>query len=300
MEPLVSVICITRNHERFCIESLDSVLNQTYKNIEWIIVDAASTDNTVVLIDNWLFENNVQSVFLKEKELKPVTVNLNKALTYANGEYVQFLSLDDVLLEKKLELQIECFKEDDTLGMVFGNATEIDENSRRNGEIFGLNDIQFENDNHGNWYRILIKHNFICAPTALNRTSTILKIGKFDNNVIFEDWDLWLLMAKQKINMKFMNLVLVEYRRLATSLSNQKNAVPLIGALQIFKKHKLPLKNILPVYIYFDCINNNEKLKVIKFLIKNYLIMYLSAYVILYFDDEAKRQLHKYKLFNYL
>jgi len=105
LEPLVSVICITRNHERFCIESLDSVLNQTYKNLEWIILDAASNDNTVELIDNWLDENNVNAIFLKEKDLKPITVNLNKALEYAHGEYVQFLSLDDVLMEEKLESQ---------------------------------------------------------------------------------------------------------------------------------------------------------------------------------------------------
>ena len=111
MEPLVSVICITRNHERFCIESLDSVLNQTYKNIEWIILDAASTDSTVELIDNWLVANNVQSVFLKENELKPITVNLNKALTYANGEYVQFLSLDDVLFEAKIDRNVKCLME---------------------------------------------------------------------------------------------------------------------------------------------------------------------------------------------
>ena len=105
-QPLVSVIAITRNHSRFCIESLNSILNQTYKNLERIILDAASTDDTPEIIDNWLVENNVNAIFLKEKQLRPITVNANKALTFSKGVYVQLISLDDVLLKNKIQSQV--------------------------------------------------------------------------------------------------------------------------------------------------------------------------------------------------
>jgi glycosyltransferase involved in cell wall biosynthesis len=189
LEPLVSVICITRNHERFCIESLDSVLNQTYKNIEWIILDAASTDSTVKLIDNWLVDNNVSAVFLKEKELKPVTVNLNKALTFAKGEYVQFLSLDDLLLPEKIKVQVNLFLKDN-IDLVFTNSRKIGVNGvdfgsfKEKDYLMDLNGVSFK--------KKIRKGCFLLLQACLIKINVFNKIGKFDENLAIEDWD-WFL-----------------------------------------------------------------------------------------------------------
>ena len=214
MEPLVSVICITRNHERFCIESLDSVLNQTYKNIEWIILDADSTDRTVELIDNWLAENNVNAVFLKEKELKPITVNLNKALTYAHGEYVQFISLDDVLTENKLSKNIKCLLElPSDYCAVYSDAIIIDNRGIQKYESFISRYRDFHLAPSGNdpLFEILCTGNFIPIMSMVFRTSSIIRIHGFDERLNYEDYDLHLRVTKTN-KYYFLDERLVKYR----------------------------------------------------------------------------------------
>lgn len=244
MEPLVSVICITRNHERFCIESLDSVLNQTYKNIEWIILDAASTDSTVELIDNWLAENNICAVFLKEKELKPITVNLNKALTYAHGEYVQFLSLDDVLVLDKITVQVNKFKNlDSTYVCLYTDSITINENREiicKSGADWykGINKkMEFFPSGGLNVFKELCNGNFTAMLTMLIRTDAIKQIGGFDVKLSYEDHDLHLRLTR-RFKYKYLNIKTVRYRIHSNNLhKNKKSFRQLRDEVLIFYKH---------------------------------------------------------------
>ena len=245
MEPLVSVICITRNHERFCIESLDSVLNQTYKNIEWIILDAASTDNTVELIDNWLVENSVKAVFLKEKELKPVTVNLNKALTYAHGEYVQFLSLDDALLNDKIRNQVNLMEKNKSLGMVFSDAVVVNEKSEVICNAYcGIDDAKYESYTNTEFYKLFQDSPRIVAPTALYRKRVLDDLGRFDESITIEDWDMYLRIAKSLWEIKYQYQKHAVYRVVKGSLSRSTNIEFQINILKTYFKHKINKKKI--------------------------------------------------------
>lgn len=300
MEPLVSVICITRNHERFCIESLNSVLNQTYKNIEWIILDAASTDGTVELIDNWLVENNIQAVFLKEKELKPVTVNANRALTYANGEYVQFLSLDDVLVLDKLEIQLKYFKGDETIGLVFGDAFKINENGKRLNEIFGFNNENQQNSSNVDFFNSLVKGNRICAVTCLLRSSVFADIGNFDVKSTVEDWDLWLRICKSQWRVKYVYHVFAYYRVLENSLWNSKKSNILLSMVYTIDKHFDPTKNetLLNYYKDFKTMSSREKIKTIIGLSKMKNTRLTVVYIISCITDN-RGVLRKFLKYNY-
>ncbi len=238
MEPLVSVICITRNHEHFCIESLDSVLNQTYKNIEWIILDAASTDNTVALIDNWLVENDVQAVFLKEKVLKPITVNLNKALSYAKGEYVQFLSLDDLLLPEKIKVQVNLFLKDN-IDLVFTNSRKIGVNGvdfgsfKEKDYLMDLNGVSFKKE--------IRKGCFCLLQACLIKINVFNKIGKFDENLAIEDWD-WFLRfwsVDSKLTAKFDFKENTIYRLNEVSLWYNRNYNLFKSHFDTMKKHHI-------------------------------------------------------------
>ncbi len=238
MEPLVSVICVTRNHERFCIESLDSVLNQTYKNIEWIILDAASTDDTAELIDNWLVENNVNAIFLKEKELKPITVNLNKALTHAHGEYVQFLSLDDVLVEEKISKNVKCLIElPIEYCAVFSDAYVIDQDGLQMVESFIKMHRNFDKIPSGDdsLFDVLCVANFIPVMSMIFRMSNITKIHLFDERLNYEDYDLHLRLTKI-YKYYYLDEKLIKYRLHGNNLhlNLSKN---LIDDVLIFFKH---------------------------------------------------------------
>ncbi len=279
LEPLVSVICITRNHERFCIESLDSVLNQTYKNIEWIILDAASTDSTVVLIDNWLVENNVQAVFLKEKELKTITVNLNKALAYAHGEYVQFLSLDDLLMSEKLEYQVKTISNKHDLGLILSNAIKFDGYNLLTvyTEIHGED---FENYLNHDLCKLFLEHNYFCAPGALCRLEALIELGGFDEGLYIDDTDMWYRFCKSRWIVKYNNKILVKYRVHADSMWRNVNHRVIIGYFQFYLKHGLvPHEKILKAYFeYFSSTDFKDRLIVIKWLFKNRSFYFLIKY----------------------
>jgi glycosyltransferase involved in cell wall biosynthesis len=293
LEPLVSVICITRNHERFCIESLDSVLNQTYKNIEWIILDAASTDGTVDLIDNWLVENNVHAVFLKEKVLKPITVNLNKALTYAHGEYVQFLSLDDVLLPNKFTRQLDIFKNsNENLGMVFGNAIFINSAGSK------IRTTYFQEKNRINRLLCIKTNSFdtvlegaiINAPTMLIKTECLIGIGGIDTTLAFEDLDL-ILRITRKYSLDFVNECVVEYRILKNSLSRSKDVSYYKSRIKVFEKHLDIKSKKIKVKIWnniYETLLEIRKKSNFTFLYMSMKLIYQYGFFLMFFDSMSK------------
>jgi glycosyltransferase involved in cell wall biosynthesis len=232
LEPLVSVICITRNHEHFCIESLNSVLNQTYKNIEWIILDAASTDNTVGLIDNWLFEKNVKAVFLKEKELKYLPINLNKALSFAHGEYVQFLSLDDVLLDHKFRVQVELLQNNPSCIFTYSDCNIIDENGAINIKTsFEINNI-ISPPSGFIFPKLFELGYFTNTPTILWSRKKLIEIGKFNENYQLEDLD-FVYRATLKFKVIYCDKITLKYRILISSLSHNPSLSFLMNECEI-------------------------------------------------------------------
>ena len=93
--PLVTIICTSYNHAKFIEQSLNSVINQRYKNIELIIADNASEDNSVEVIENWL-KNHNGIKFIKNESNLGITRSFNKAVKYANGTFLMDLSGADV------------------------------------------------------------------------------------------------------------------------------------------------------------------------------------------------------------
>ncbi len=281
LEPLVSVICITRNHERFCVEALDSVLNQTYKNIEWIILDAASTDNTVEIIDNWLVENNADAVFLKEKDLKSITVNLNKALAYAHGEYLQILSLDDVLQNEKLEQQIKIFQSIPYLGLLLSNAIRFNELAETGRYTQTDSNRNFENYSNKELSELFLEHNYFCAPGALIKLDALNHLQGFDENLFIEDTDMWFRFCISDWLVKYQDIVHVKYREHSTSFWHNVNHKIIIGYFQFYVKHKLkPSIDTFPLYLkYFQKAPVKDKWLVFLWLIENRSFYLLKKYI---------------------
>src|SRR4051812_17801652 len=105
--PLVTVICLCYNQEKFVREAFYSVLRQTYRNIQIIVVDDASTDESV---------KEIQSILPADILFIPLEMNLgnckafNKALTYANGKYIIDFATDDVMTLQRIEKQVQFFE----------------------------------------------------------------------------------------------------------------------------------------------------------------------------------------------
>ena len=128
-QPLVTIICLCYNHERFLREALDSVLAQTYANLELIVVDDMSTDNSVAIIQEYT-RKYPQLNFISTGKNVGNTKAFNLGWRASKGEFVIDFATDDVLLSERVEKQVEAFsKVDQSYGVVYSDAEYINDNS---------------------------------------------------------------------------------------------------------------------------------------------------------------------------
>lgn len=194
MTPLVSVICVCFNHARFVVEALESVKKQTYPAVELIIVDDGSSDNSAMIIESWLKENP-GAVFLNLKKNEGYTKVFNRAFAFARGEFFIDLAADDVLLPERIQKGIEGFKQKgDRYAVQFSDANIID----ANGKTLGKHSDRFLHKTipQGDIYTEVIQRYFICSPTMLIRRSVVHDLGGYDETLQYEDFDLWVRMAR--------------------------------------------------------------------------------------------------------
>jgi glycosyltransferase involved in cell wall biosynthesis len=101
--PLVTIISPCYNHSKFVIESLESIKNQSYPNIEHIIIDDCSSDDSVKKIEDWITANEYKCVFIKHKMNMGISYTLNKSLKTSKGKYWAGLSTDDIAGHDRIE-----------------------------------------------------------------------------------------------------------------------------------------------------------------------------------------------------
>lgn len=230
-QPLVSIICTAYNHEKFVVQALDSVYNQSYKNIELIIVDNASEDNTLSMIENWLKNKNGIKLIKNGINLG-ITKSFNQAVKFSKGDYLMDLSADDVVLPYGIELLINFAIKNPQASIVFGNANLIDSENKFIETYFSLNENQEIIDKsilELNYQRILEGGVCICSVSALYKSNIFEKIDGYDENLDYEDLDYWIRVSRN-YQIKYIDKVLVSKRQHSNSISQH-----------FFKKSKLDL-----------------------------------------------------------
>jgi glycosyltransferase involved in cell wall biosynthesis len=195
--PLVSVICLCYNHAKFVYAAIESVYLQTYPNIEIIIIDDASTDQSQAEIKKALLHFTslfphrlVQSIFL-EKNIGNCKA-FNKALAVVKGKYVVDFATDDILLSHRIRTQVMFFEQLPlNYGVIFSNAQYIDENSI----LLHKHYSKQQEVPQGNIYAQIIAHSFICTPTMLIKKTVFDDLKGYDENLSYEDFDFWIRSA---------------------------------------------------------------------------------------------------------
>ncbi len=189
--PLVSVIALCYNHQKFVENCLQSVVNQTYSNVELIIVDDFSQDNSREKILNFHKKNlSVQYIFNK-KNVGNCRA-FNQGLKIAKGKYIIDLSTDDILKPNRIKEQVEIFEESDKIGVVTSDAEYIDENSNWLGNFYQKNNAE----NTGKMYELLLKTSFILPASMMIRKSILDNLGGYDETLAYEDFDFWIRSAR--------------------------------------------------------------------------------------------------------
>lgn len=182
-EPLVSVVIATYNMGQYLPEAIVSVLAQRWKNLEIIVVDDGSTDDTSERMDEFRGEGRVRYI-ATENSGQPRAKN--RGLKEARGEFIAFCDADDVWHREKLAVQMPLF-EDPSVGVVYSEVSYIDQNGR------GLEKPQPYKRHSGKITDHLIIKNFIPFGTAVIRRACLERNGVFDENLPMGiDWDLWL------------------------------------------------------------------------------------------------------------
>jgi len=187
--PKVSVIIPTHNRAEFLYSAITSVLDQTYQDVEIIVVDDASEDNTRRVIDH--FHDNRIKYFCHEKN-KGEAGARNTGILNSKGEFIAFLDDDDEWLPEKLSLQVSLLDNNPKkFGLVYTGYFVIDKNSKN---ILS----QRVPSKKGDVYNYIILKNIIGAPsTVLLRRECIEEVGLFDENIAYGlDHDMWIRISK--------------------------------------------------------------------------------------------------------
>ena len=215
--PLVSVVIPAYNAEAFIEQTLNSVLQQTYQNIEVLVVDDGSSDRTAEMVRT--IEQSDSRIILLHQPNAGVAVARNLGLHHARGEFVAPLDADDLWHKENLEKQIECFLNSDvSVGLVYSWSFDIDERSQ---PLKGFSAARIQ----GMVDRTLLCHNFIGnASATLIRRDCLATLGGYDctlktqNAEGCEDLDLYLRIA-ERYQFRVVPHFLVGYRKLVNSMS---------------------------------------------------------------------------------
>ncbi|CAG9433021.1 UDP-Glc:alpha-D-GlcNAc-diphosphoundecaprenol beta-1,3-glucosyltransferase WfgD [Providencia alcalifaciens] len=202
---LVSIIMPCYNSERFIVESINSVLDQSYKFFELIIVNDASTDNSVSLISSY---KDSRIVLINLEKNEGVSSARNKGLSIAKGDYIAFIDSDDIWISNKLEKQIELLNKD--WDVICSNYSTFNLN--------GLVNTRYAPEIIT--YKDMLRSCFIGNLTGIYHAK---KIGKFyQKNVGSEDYLMWLSVLKKAEKAYCIQEPLAKYRIHETSLSSNK------------------------------------------------------------------------------
>ena len=225
-EPLVSVIIPTYNRGRLILDSINSVLNQTYKNIELIVVDDCSTDDT---------EKTVKSIddsrikYIKLEKNSGACVARNKGIEISRGEFIAFNDSDDLWLPEKINSQLD---------FLYENNAEIsfckmECRTPENNFIHNFPNIEFDRKIS---YKDLLKYNSASTQTIFGKTDCFKEIIFDATMPRLQDWD-EVLRLSQKFSVFYQNKILVHTFFQKDSISTHPEKA-VLAMQKIFKKHK--------------------------------------------------------------
>ncbi|MBQ9183247.1 MAG: glycosyltransferase family 2 protein [Neisseriaceae bacterium] len=255
----VSVIIPCHNHAKYVGETIDSVLNQTYQNIEIIVVNDASTDNSSEVIQKYA-DKYPQIIFIDEKENIGVIEVRNKAISMAQGDYILPLDADDKIHPTYIEKAVNILENNPKIGVVYAKAC-----------FFGNQDGLWELENFNK--EKMLFDNLVYAA-ALFRKTDFFRVGGFNQNMRggYEDWDLWLSFIEHDFDFYRIEEVLFFYRMHGRSRSEKANKIEEHLYKTIINNH---------YELYSNFLSNNRNVLIIKSKYYKYKFLFKILLVII-------------------
>jgi glycosyltransferase involved in cell wall biosynthesis len=240
IRPLVTVICISYNHERFIAASIQSVLDQTYPMVELIVIDNNSTDQSVARVEE-LVQRNPKIQLIQNAENLGNCRAFNQGLKLAKGRYIIDLSADDILHRERIARQVAGFERlAGDYAVIFSNAAYIDENNQLTGYHFPISQTGQTTVNvPSGWiFKDILASYFVSSPTMMMRKDVLESLGGYDETLSYEDFDFWVRTARN-YRYYYQDEVLTSKRVVHKSLSTQfrdRKSALLISTLKVCYK----------------------------------------------------------------
>ena len=206
-KPLVSICIPAFNAEKTIAKTIDSILKQTYQNVEIIVSDSHSTDNTAIVVKS--YEKDNVKYFLnpvnpdKLINSSPVVSNFNYAISLAKGEFIAIYHADDIYLPTIIEQQVLFFQENESVGSVFTSSNLIDEDDNILNIKIGDIPDEIKDEKVINFHTLLnsiiLSEYHLMFPTLMIRSNALIEVGNFNPKESYvSDIEYYLRLAQWK------------------------------------------------------------------------------------------------------
>lgn len=217
-KPLISVVMPAYNVDRYIAQAIESILNQTFKDFELIIINDASSDNTAKIIQGYKKRDKRVRV-LNNKTHLLIAASLNKAVNLSRAEIIARMDADDISLLNRLKLQYSFLKKNPDIAVVGGDIVIIDKDGKE------ISKREYPTAS-ADLKKTMFRYSPFAHPVVMFRKKIFLEFGGYNLKMIpCEDIDLWFKIGSKY---KFASIpeYVLQYRILPDSSSN-KNLIPL-------------------------------------------------------------------------
>lgn len=224
--PRVSVVIPTYNYARYIPEAIDSVLAQSFEELEVIVVDDGSTDKTAEILR--AFSGQIRTICQEHRGLSAAR---NTGIRAARGLYVAFLDSDDLWLPEKVSLQVARLDAEPDVGLVYCETLLFDDSAP--AKLTPHSD--WASHPSGRILPWLVRQNVVPSPTPLVRRELFERVGLFDETLsACEDWDMWIRIGRV-CEIAYVNQVLAKYRRHQENMSRDSERL-MANGLRVLEK----------------------------------------------------------------
>lgn len=217
---LVSIVVVTYNSSKYVLETLESAKAQTYQNIELIITDDCSTDNTVAICGEWLEKNKdrfVKAELLTSPCNTGVPANLNRGVRKAQGVWIKNIAGDDILVENSIEEFLKNYKGNDLIvaGQCYRFQVCADGRKKIDKLLYPLKNTMncYQLSAEEQYRKFLLGNVFMCTATLMVKRELYEKAGFYDEKYkLMEDYPFLLKCLSKGYGIDFVPVVMAYYR----------------------------------------------------------------------------------------
>ena len=238
--PVVTIVALCHNHAPFLREALDSILSQTYPELEVWLVDDASTDGSAEILREYAARNSTWHLLLLPENVGNCRA-FNLAFHQSQGAFIIDFATDDVLLPERVARQVAVFQmAASAVGVVYSNAELIGEA----GQLLGLHHQpagpgKLRPLPASGWVFVeVLRRYFISTPTMMMRRACLEHLGGYDETLAYEDFDFW-VRASREWQFTYLDEVTTRKRKHPRSMSSrayQANDPYLASTIRVCEK----------------------------------------------------------------